>query len=94
VTPADYDGDGKTDVSVFRPSTGTWHWHNSGSQTFQAAGWGANGDIAVPADHDGDHKADLIIFRPFYRCLVPAIKQWKHYLAGNIWRRDRQAGGG
>jgi FG-GAP-like repeat/Kre9/KNH-like N-terminal Ig-like domain len=59
----DYDGDGKTDVSIFRPASGEW-WINrslSGSVAFQ---FGAGTDKIVPADFTGDGKTDVAIFRP------------------------------
>jgi hypothetical protein len=62
-TNADFDGDHRTDVSVFRPSGGSWFVHqSSGGDTSQV--YGAFGDIPVPADYDGDGKNDLAIFRP------------------------------
>src|SRR5215213_887740 len=43
----DYDGDGTSDFSVFRPSTGQWFVLNSGSNTLEATTFGLNGDVPV-----------------------------------------------
>jgi hypothetical protein len=62
--PFDFDGDGKTDIGIFRPGPGEW-WINrsSNSQTF-AAQFGSTSDIIAPGDFTGDNKADLAFFRP------------------------------
>lgn len=59
----DYDGDGKADFSVFRPSDGYWYIQKTdGSYLFQP--WGiANDDFLTPGDFDGDGKADIAIWR-------------------------------
>ncbi|PYT00860.1 MAG: hypothetical protein DMF63_06045 [Acidobacteria bacterium] len=60
---ADFDGDGKTDLSVFRPSEGNWYLNRSTSG-FTAVGWGLSSDQLAPGDFDGDNKTDLAVFRP------------------------------
>ena len=60
----DFDGDGRTDLSVFRPSDGTWWVMQSGSNTVSIRQFGALGDKTVPGDYDGDGRTDLAVFRP------------------------------
>ncbi len=62
-SPADFDGDGRTDISIFRPSDGTWYIMQSGSNTFRAQQFGTNGDRIVPGDYDGDGRTDFAVFR-------------------------------
>ncbi len=63
-TPFDFDGDSKTDISIFRGSAGQW-WINrsSNAQTF-AVQFGSQTDRIVPADFTGDGKADIAVWRP------------------------------
>ena len=60
---ADFDGDGKGDLTLWRSSTGDWWWIDSLTNTVHVVHWGQSGDLAVPADYDGDGKTDLAIWR-------------------------------
>ena len=60
---ADFDGDGKDDYTVFRPSDGSW-WAVQSSDGAESMNWGATGDLPTPADYDGDQKDDLAVWRP------------------------------
>ncbi|HVF29771.1 MAG TPA: cytochrome c peroxidase [Pyrinomonadaceae bacterium] len=62
--PFDFDGDAKTDVSIFRPSDGTWWIQRSGTGITFAAQFGNATDKIVPADFTGDGKSDIAIWRP------------------------------
>ena len=59
---ADFDGDGKTDLSVFRPTEGNWYLQRS-TAGFTAINWGLENDKLVPGDYDGDGKTDLAVYR-------------------------------
>ena len=60
---ADFDGDGKTDLSIFRDSDGGWYLRRSTAGDGGIA-LGQNGDIPVPGDYDNDGKTDAAIYRP------------------------------
>jgi hypothetical protein len=66
--PADFDGDSRTDLGVWRPDTGEW-WILRASTDFDqrrplVVRWGKLGDVPVQADYDGDGQTDLAVFRP------------------------------
>lgn len=60
----DFDGDGKSDVSTFRPSNNSWNIHYSGTNAEVSQNWGISTDKIAPADFDGDNRTDLAVFRP------------------------------
>jgi hypothetical protein len=60
-TVADFDGDHKADIAVYR--SGTWYVLGT-SYGFKILQHGLASDRPVAADYDGDGKADLAVFRP------------------------------
>ena len=62
-TENDFDGDLKSDLSVFRSSNGTWYLNRS-TNGFSAQQFGLATDKLAPADYDGDGKTDIAIWRP------------------------------
>jgi hypothetical protein len=62
--PFDFDGDGRTDLSIFRPSLGQWWYLKSSDGTNAATQFGTASDKIMPADYTGDGKADIAFWRP------------------------------
>ena len=61
-TENDYDGDLKTDLTVFRPSDDDWFVQQT-TRGFFTVHWGNSNDKLTPADYDGDGKTDIAIWR-------------------------------
>ena len=65
VLSADYDGDGATDITIWRPGN---HWYIlTSSSNFTSSihkNWGMSTDVLVPADYDGDGATDIAVWRP------------------------------
>lgn len=92
----DYDGDGRADVSVFRPSTNTWYIFNSGNSTVHIEMFGSNGDIPAPADFDADAKTDIAILRNgswWYRSSLDGLAYFLPWTGDGNFARPGDFGG-
>ena len=68
-TAFDFDGDARTDVSIFRPSDSSWWYLRSIDSQFRVFSFGTSSDVITPGDFTGDGRTDIAVFRP-------AIGEW------------------
>jgi Calx-beta domain len=61
--PDDFDGDGKTDISVYRPPSGLWLINMSTAGPV-AVSFGQPGDIPLQGDFDHSGKQEFAVYRP------------------------------
>lgn len=67
-TPFDFDGDGRTDLSLYDlngdPSRPDTRVLRSSDSTITTTAFGSSGDLPVYSDFDGDGKTDYAVYRP------------------------------
>src|SRR5690606_36098840 len=66
IAPNDYDGDGITDIAVWRTDggEGAFHIFESSTSTVRVEPFGQDGDDpAITGDYDGDGSADVAVYR-------------------------------
>lgn len=80
----DYNGDGRSDIAIFRAATGLWCVRGITRCYF-----GRSGDIPVPGNYQGGGKTEMAIFRPLsglwaYRTDLGAIGRLYYGRVGDM----------
>ena len=78
----DYDGDGRADLAVYYPATGSWYIRTlSGTTIAWGVQWGSKGMRPVAGDYNGDGIADLALYEPasarwYIRTISGTVLAW------------------